>query len=67
MRKIESESEEKRKKRLSDWPEAILEFEDHHKKDFDNPKLQLRRLFSEMLGTFFLVLVAVGGNTLRKE
>jgi aquaporin Z len=29
-------------------------------KDFDNPKLEWRRLFSEVLGTFFLVLVAAG-------
>ena len=34
---------------------------------FDDPKLEYRRLFSEMLGTFMLVLVAAGGGccTLR--
>ncbi len=40
----------------------ISEFEVPWKKDFDDPKLEFRRLFSEALGTFFLVLVAVGGN-----
>ena len=33
----------------------MLEFGD--RKDFDDPKLEYRRLFSELLGTFFLVLV----------
>jgi len=28
---------------------------------FDDPSYELRRLFAELLGTFFLVLVAVGG------
>ena len=40
----------------------ISKFEVPWKKDFDDPKLEFRRLFSEALGTFFLVLVAVGGN-----
>ncbi|HUO49566.1 MAG TPA: aquaporin [Acidimicrobiales bacterium] len=30
--------------------------------DFDNPKQEWRRLFAEVLGTFFLVLVAAGGG-----
>ena len=30
--------------------------------DFRNPKQEWRRLFSELLGTFFLVLVAAGGG-----
>ena len=30
--------------------------------DFKNPKQEWRRLFSELLGTFFLVLVAAGGG-----
>jgi aquaporin Z len=30
--------------------------------EFDNPRSEGRRLFSEMLGTFFLVLVAAGGG-----
>ena len=32
------------------------------RRDFDNPKLEFRRLFAEILGTFFLVLVAAGGS-----
>ncbi len=39
-----------------------LEFGD--RKDFDDPQLEWRRLFSELLGTFFLVLVAAGGGLL---
>jgi aquaporin Z len=31
-------------------------------RDFDNPKLELRRLFGEFLGTFFLVAVAAGAG-----
>lgn len=30
--------------------------------DFRDPKQEWRRLFSELLGTFFLVLVAAGGG-----
>ena len=30
--------------------------------DFKNPNQEWRRLFSELLGTFFLVLVAAGGG-----
>ena len=43
----------------------MLEFGD--RKDFDDPKLQYRRLFSELLGTFFLVLVAAGGGILHAK
>ena len=43
----------------------MLEFGD--RKDFDDPKLEYRRLFSELLGTFFLVLVAAGGGILHAE
>ena len=39
-----------------------LEFGD--RRDFDDPRLEWRRLFSELLGTFFLVLVAAGGGLL---
>ncbi|MGA8746751.1 MAG: aquaporin [Solirubrobacterales bacterium] len=42
-----------------------LEFGD--RKDFDDPQLEWRRLFSEMLGTFFLVLVAAGGGLLHAK
>jgi aquaporin Z len=57
-----SESGEKQKNRLWEWLKAISEFEVPSIKNFDDPKLEFRRLFSEMMGTFFLVLVAVGGN-----
>jgi aquaporin Z len=30
--------------------------------DFQDPRQEWRRLFSELLGTFFLVLVAAGGG-----
>src|SRR3954454_25304677 len=40
-----------------------LEFGDRDQ--FDDPKLEYRRLFSELLGTFFLVLVAAGGGLLH--
>ena len=43
----------------------MLEFGD--RKDFDDPKLEYRRLFSELLGTFFLVLVAAGGGILHAK
>ena len=40
----------------------MLEFGD--RADFDDPRLEYRRLFSELLGTFALVLVAAGGGIL---
>jgi aquaporin Z len=33
--------------------------------EFDDPRLEWRRLFSELLGTFMLVLVAAGGGLLH--
>jgi len=42
-----------------------LEFGD--RKDFDDPRQEWRRLFSELLGTFFLVLVAAGGGLLHAK
>ena len=42
-----------------------LEFGD--RKDFDDPALEWRRLFSELIGTFMLVLVAAGGGILHGE
>src|SRR5207344_268174 len=42
-----------------------LEFGD--RKDFDDPRLEWRRLFSELLGTFALVLVAAGGGLLHAK
>jgi aquaporin Z len=41
----------------------MLEF--GSRSQFDDPSLEYRRLFSEMLGTFFLVLVAAGGGLLH--
>jgi aquaporin Z len=49
--------------RLTGWIEsdAIRPME-----DFQNPKQEWRRLFSELLGTFFLVLVAAGGGMMSQ-
>lgn len=44
---------------------AALEF--GSKAQFDDPRLEWRRLFSELLGTFFLVLVAAGGGILHGQ
>ena len=33
--------------------------------NFDNPRMEWRRLFSEVLGTFFLVLVGAGGGVVN--
>ena len=43
------------------WREALLAIELPSVGNFDDPPLEWRRLFSELLGTFFLVLVAAGG------
>jgi aquaporin Z len=43
----------------------MLEFGDRD--DFDDQKLEYRRLFSELLGTFMLVLVAAGGGILHAK
>jgi aquaporin Z len=42
-----------------------LEFGD--RADFDDPRKEWRRLFSELLGTFALVLVAAGGGILHAK
>ena len=42
--------------------EAGFEF---NRRNFDNPALEWRRLFSEILGTFLLVVVAAGGSTIN--
>src|SRR6059058_4025451 len=36
-------------------------------KSFDDPTLEWRRLFSELLGTFFLVLVGAGGAVVNAQ
>ena len=33
--------------------------------DFNDPRQEWRRLFSELLGTFFLVLAAAGGGMME--
>jgi aquaporin Z len=43
----------------------LLEFGD--REAFDDPAQEWRRLFSELLGTFFLVLVAAGGGLLHAK
>jgi aquaporin Z len=40
----------------------LLALEFGSKAEFDDPRLEWRRLFSEMLGTFLLVMVAAGGS-----
>ena len=43
----------------------MMEFGD--RTQFDDPTLEYRRLFSELLGTFMLVLVAAGGGILHAK
>ena len=45
--------------RLEEWFDTSIV---HPIEDFQDPKQEWRRLFSELLGTFFLVLVAAGGG-----
>jgi aquaporin Z len=54
---------------LHDVPRAqqILTLEFGSREDFANPSLEYRRLFSELLGTFMLVLVAAGGGLLHAK
>ena len=46
---------------------ALLELEFGKTWDFDDPKHEWRRLFSELLGTFFLVLVGAGGAVVNAQ
>jgi aquaporin Z len=43
------------------WREALLTLEYPSRAERDDPSLQWRRLFSELLGTFLLVLAGAGG------
>lgn len=54
---------------IHDVPRAqrILMLEFGSREDFANPSLEYRRLFSEVLGTFMLVLVAAGGGLLHAK
>ena len=45
----------------------LLTLEFGSRADFDDPQLAYRRLFSELLGTFMLVLVAAGGGLLHAK
>ena len=45
----------------------ILALEFGDRRDFDDPSKEWRRLFSELLGTFALVLVAAGGGILHAK
>ncbi len=45
----------------------LLALEFGSKAQFDDPRLEGRRLFSELLGTFMLVTVAAGGGILHGE
>ena len=45
----------------------LLTLEFGSRAQFDDPRLEWRRLFSELLGTFALVLVAAGGGILHGE
>jgi aquaporin Z len=45
----------------------LLALEFGSRAEFDDPALEWRRLFSEMLGTFMLVLVAAGGAILHAK
>ena len=49
----------RRRARLENWFEMDVI---HPIEDFNDPKQEWRRLFSELFGTFFLVLVAAGGG-----
>ena len=44
------------------WVEAVETRAEERIQDFNDPHQEWRRLFSELLGTFFLVLVAAGGG-----
>jgi aquaporin Z len=52
---------------LSPRSRHLLALEFGSKADFDDPSLEGRRLFAELLGTFFLVLVAAGGGILHGQ
>ncbi len=52
---------------LSPRSRHLLALEFGSREQFDDPRLEWRRLFSELLGTFLLVLVAAGGGILHGE
>lgn len=54
-----------RRPRWDTW--AVLELEPGRARAFDDPSLEGRRLFSELLGTFLLVLVGAGGGVVDAQ
>jgi aquaporin Z len=54
---------------LHDVPRArrLLTLEFGSREEFEDPRFEYRRLFSELLGTFMLVLVAAGGGLLHAK
>jgi aquaporin Z len=52
---------------LSPRSRRLLALEFGSKAQFEDPSLEWRRLFAELLGTFFLVLVAAGGGILHGQ
>jgi aquaporin Z len=58
-----SSSEEAVRARVADWFQVEVV---DPMTDFQNPRQEWRRLFSEVLGTFFLVLVAAGGGMMSQ-
>jgi aquaporin Z len=52
---------------LSPRSRRLLALEFGSKAQFEDPTLEWRRLFAELLGTFFLVLVAAGGGILHGQ
>jgi aquaporin Z len=44
---------------------ALLALEFPQMKEFDDPRLEWRRLFSELLGTFLLVMAGAGGDVVN--
>jgi aquaporin Z len=64
MAKLEQRQSEMKQNRRPrrERPEVLPKLQTPWKKDFDDVRREWRRLFAETLGTFFLVLVAVGGS-----
>jgi aquaporin Z len=56
-------AEEEAKAKVLEWFETDVV---HPIEDFQDPKQEWRRLFSELMGTFFLVLVAAGGGMMSQ-
>jgi aquaporin Z len=52
---------------LSPRARQLLALEFGLKEQFDDPSLEWRRLFAELLGTFLLVLVAAGGGLMHAK